>query len=252
MGRIDAFSIGGKPLTEEGMPTLPVRPPRSSVLWRYMGLEKFIHMLQVSGLFFAYPGKLDDPFEGSLPAATIERLRFLNAAELIENSTKKGHVVSCWHELDHESEAMWRLHAGRGAGIAIKTDFESLMESLTPGWIDDPHDTFMAGRVRYVDYDTEDIPVLHGMPLFYKRVSFSHEKEVRVACFENENESSQGVTWHVDLDKLVHEIVASPLVEDWMFGIVEETTRRFNESLAKKTRRSDIARSTTLEMLLRG
>ena len=89
------------------------------------------------------------------------------------------------------------------------------------------------------------------MPLFYKRVSFSHEKEVRVACFENENESSQGVTWHVDLDKLVHEIVACPLVEDWMFGIVEETTRRFNESLAKKTRRSDIARSTTLEMLLR-
>ena len=131
-------------------------PPRSSVLWRYMGLEKFIHMLQASGLFFSYPGKLDDHSEGSLPAPTIERLRFLNAAELIENSTKKGHVVSCWHELDYESEAMWRLHAGRGAGIAIKTDFESLMESLTPGWIDDPHDAFMAGRVSYVDYDTED------------------------------------------------------------------------------------------------
>ena len=58
----------------------------------------------------------------------------------------------------------------------------SLMESLSPGWMKDHHHTFMAGRVSYVDYDKEDIPVLHGMPLFYKRKSFSHEKEVRVSC----------------------------------------------------------------------
>ena len=215
-----------------------------------MSLEKFIHILHFSGVFFSYPGKLDDAFEGSLPTPTIERLRNLNAAELIEDSTKKGHVVSCWHEMDHESDAMWRLYAGRGAGIAVKTTFESLMESMSPGWIENPHDTFMAGRVGYVDYDTEDIPVLHGMSLFYKRKSFSYEREVRIACFENENESSHGVIYHVNLEELIHEIVVSPLAEDWVLRIVVETTKRFNELLAQKIRRSNIAKLTTLEMLL--
>ena len=249
MGRIEALSIGGIPFTEEGMPTSPTRPPRSSVLWRYMSLEQFIHILHYEGVFFVYPGNLDDPFEGSLPAPTIRRLRILKAAELIEHSTKKGHIVSCWHEMDHESEAMWRLYAGSGAGIAIKTDFESLMESLTRGWIDDPHDTFVAGRVMYVDYETEDIPLLHGMPLFYKRKAFSHENEVRIACFENENESIKGATHHVTIDRLIQEIVVSPFAQDWMVGVVEETTKRFNDTIAGRIRKSDLAKSTTLEML---
>ena len=249
MGRIEGFSIGGEPFTEDGMPSAPDRPPRSAVLWRYMSLEKFIHMLQFHGLFFPFPGKLNDPYEGSLPAPTVKRLRLLNAAELIENSTKKGHVVSCWHEMDHESEAMWRLYAGRGSGIAVKTTFESLMESLAPGWIDDPHPTTMAGRVSYVDYDTDDIPVLNGMPLFYKRKSFSHEKEVRVARFENESNYSRSITMLVTLDMLIHEVVVSPMAEDWEFGIVKETTKRFDEALAQRVRQSDIAKPTTLELL---
>ena len=207
MGRIEAFSIDGKPFSEKGMPSLPTKPPHSSVLWRYMTLEKLLQMLYRHGVFFSYPGKLNDPFEGSLPALTIKRLQALNFAKDIEHSTKKRYVVSCWHEMDHESEAMWRLYAERGSGIAVKTNFESLMESVAPGWLDDPHPSFMAGRVSYVDYDTEDIPVLNGMPLFYKRKSFSHEKEVRIACYENENESSSGIFSCVKLEKLIHEIV---------------------------------------------
>ena len=234
------------------MPSSPTVPPRSATLWRYMSLEKFIGMLHHQGLFFCYPGKMDDPFEGSLPAPTIMRLRYKNVAELIERSTKKGNIVSCWHEVDHESEAMWKLHAGRGAGIAVKTNFESLMEALTPGWIDEHHYTFMAGRVSYVDYDTEDIPVLNGMPLFYKRKSFSHEREVRIASFDNESESRHGATYHVNLDKLIHEIVISPLVEDWVHQIVVETTRRFDESLAERVRKSDLVRPPALELFSGG
>ena len=252
MPRIESFSIEGKPFAEEGMPKTPEQPPRSAVLWRYMNLEKLLHMLRWDGVFFSYPGKLNDPFEGSLPTPTILRLRNVNAAEGIENSTKKGHIVSCWHEMDHESEAMWRLYAGGGVGIAVKTTFESLMNSLLPGWFEHPHNAFMAGRVTYVDYDTYDIPVLYGMPLFYKRQSFSHEREVRITCFENESESSYGATWHVNLEKLIHEIVVSPFAEEWIFQIVVEATRRFNESFVPRIRKSDITKITTLDSLLRG
>ncbi len=232
------------------MPSSPVRPPRTAVLWRYMNLEKLIHMLYDQGVYFSYPGKLEDPFEGSLPTQTIKRLRFLNVAELIEHSTKQGHVKSCWHEMDHESDAMWRFYAGKGAGIAVRTNIESLMESMTPGWIDDPHDTFMAGRVSYVNFDTDDIPVLNGMPLFYKRNAFSHEKEVRIACFENESVSMHGVTYHAEMENLIHEIVVSPLAEDWEFRVVVETTKRFSETLARKVCKSTIAKPTTLEYVL--
>ena len=193
---------------------------------------------------------MNDPFEGSLPTPTIERLGYVNAAKLIENSTKKGHVVSCWHEIDRESEAMWRLYAGKGIGIAVKTTFESLMESLSPGWIEDPHHIFMAGRVSYVDYAIDDIPVLYGMPLFYKRKSFSHEKEVRIASFANESESGNGGTWHVNLEELIHEIVVSPFAEEWASQIAVETTRRFNESFVPRIRKSEIAKLTTLESIL--
>ena len=85
--------------------------------------------------------------------------------------------------------------------------------------------------------------------MFYKRKSFSHEKEVRVACFENESNYSRSITMSVTLDMLIHEVVVSPMAEDWEFGIVKETTKRFDEALAQRVRQSDIAKPTTLELL---
>lgn len=230
------------------MPTSPPRPPLTSILWRYMSLEQYLHLLISKGVFLSFPGKLNDPFEGSLPTRTIIRLRSLEAARCIERSTKRGHVVSCWHEMEHESDAMWRLYAGRGCGIAIKTDFGSLLESLV-GQVE-PYHTYTAGRVRYVDYDTEDIPVLHGMSLFYKRLSFAHEHEVRVVCFENESETKAGVVYRVEIQKLIHEIVVSPLAETWLFDLAKNATMLLHEPLAGKVRDSGIAKRTTLEEVL--
>ena len=239
MERIEGLMIDGKiSIEEEGMPSAPTRPPLSFPLWRYMSLEQYIHTLLTGGLFFSSPHQLDDPFEGSLPAPTIERLRSQKTAQDIENRTKKQYVISCWHEIKHESDAMWRLYAGRGCGIAVKTDFKSLLNFVVG--MDGPDTDYMAGRVEYVDYATEDIPILYGMSLFYKRKSFSHEREVRIVCYVQKNLSDGGMLWKGTLDELIHEIVVSPLAEGWMYDVVLETTKRFSESLAEKVRNSTL------------
>ena len=258
MQRIDALYIDGKFSFEEGMRSDPVRPSSASPLWRYISFEKYIHMLLTRGLFFSFPDKLDDPFEGSVAAPTIERLRSPQTAQNIETQTKKNHVVSCWHELKHESDAMWRLYTKKSCGIAIKTDFESLLRFISD--MDGPRTSYKAGRVEYVDYKTEDIPVLEGMSLFYKRKSFSHECEVRVVCFFikeilskklSKNLSDGGMLWEGKLDELIHEIVVSPFAEKWMYDFVRATTKRLHKSLAEKVRNSEIAKQTILQETLR-
>ena len=62
-------------------------------------------MLLTGGLFLSSPDKFDDPFEGSLPAETIERLRSKVTAQNIEKMTKEKYVISCWHEMEYESDA---------------------------------------------------------------------------------------------------------------------------------------------------
>ena len=254
MIRIEGLMIDGKISMEEGMPSTPTSPPLSSPLWRYMSLGKYIHMLLTGGIFLSSPDKLGDPFEGSLPAPTITRLRNNKTAQNIEKKTKEAYVISCWHELEHESDAMWRQYAGEGCGIAVKTDFGSLLNFVKG--MDGLGTDYMAGKVKYVDYNTEDIPALYGNSLFYKRKPYSHEHEVRVVCWVSrellpkklsKNLSDGGMLWKGKLDELIHEIVVSPLAEEWMYDVVLATTKRFSKSLAEKVRNSEIAKRTALE-----
>lgn len=41
-------------------------------------------------------------------------------------------AVNCWHRNDGESEAMWRLYAEGGRGVAIETTSEALKQLLKP------------------------------------------------------------------------------------------------------------------------
>ena len=73
---------------------------------------------------------------------------------------------------------MWRLYSREQDGIAVKSNFESLSKSFT---CEQPVNI---GSVQYVDYDATPIPFGNALlPLFYKRLSFSHEREVRAAVF---------------------------------------------------------------------
>lgn len=145
--------------------------------------------------------------------------------------------MSCWHESAGESVAMWKCYNTSADGIAVKTSYRRLRESLIG-----PEEVYI-GRVSYIDYDAAEpvglfdeqdrlwhqAPRNHPLKLrsqfFKKRLEFQHEREVRVihakplhGLFSGgmtrelpEPTWGSGVYVQVDVGTLVEEIVFSPL-----------------------------------------
>ena len=232
-------------------------PPADAVLWRYMSFTKFVSLLARKALFFARADKLGDPFEGSLSNVNIALRPEIyrnnlpeEYQELLANHIKdlrRFVLVNCWHENEHESDAMWKLYSRYEDGIAIKTDFRSLSQSLIG------NETVRIGRVQYVDYDTtfirENDPIA---PFMHKRKSFEHEREVRalIRCgppsrdgriiVGGEPDLYEIGTYHnVDVSVLVKEVVVPPYAEDWFAELVEGTAQTYG--LKAPVRRSSLA-----------
>ncbi len=157
-----------------------------------MDFTKLVSLLDRKALFFARADLLGDPFEGSytpanrqlrpvweeqigLPPGTLD--------DIARNANPINpyiHFISAWHESSYESAAMWSIYSRFGEGIAVRTSFKHLTESLT----DQPDYDVYVGPVQYIDYDTGAIPEGNTFwPFVHKRKSFEHEREVRaVVC----------------------------------------------------------------------
>jgi hypothetical protein len=96
----------------------------------------------------------------------------------------KGMLVSCWYYSEHQSEAMWKLYGDQGKGVAIRTTVGKLKIALAEAEGNARQKTIFIGRVKYVDYSDSSLTPPdckvdgHIAPLL-KRISYSHENEVR-------------------------------------------------------------------------
>lgn len=154
-------------------------------VWRYMNLAKFIWLLREKRLLMSRLDRLEDPYEGSLTAKTIEGINtFLrhhgsnigwNVMSEMYRQNQATTFVCCWHANEQESEAMWRLYCGHGHGIAIQTTYGNLVNS-----IEKEYDVYI-GRVKYIDYEREWFPDANAFhPVMHKRLAFAHEQEIRM------------------------------------------------------------------------
>ena len=140
-------------------------PPDTSALWRYMDLAKFLFLLRDRSIFFARADHLGDTWEGAKGAQSNKAIwdahymRFFQEAirnppdgykcektdeeiqseanRLLEQLQRGGSIelrttyVSCWHENETESEALWRLYCPpTTAGVAIRTTFSDLKRAF--------------------------------------------------------------------------------------------------------------------------
>ena len=221
---------------------LPSAPPDDAVLWRYMSFTKFVSLLTKRSLFFARADKLGEPFEGSLSPLNEELYPFIHGKMLPEHqethrilfrNLPRFTLINCWHENETESDAMWKLYAGNGEGISIKTTYRSLKESLMgKEWV-------RIGRVNYVDYDTTRITDNDTIgPFIHKRRSFEHEREVRAIIRKQHREGGQiivdgpdicdvGIYCKADVDTLIKEVFVPPYAEDWFAELVEATAGNY-------------------------
>lgn len=243
-------------------------------IWRYMDFTKFIDLLTWHSLWFARLDTLGDPFEGTYPAenharfaemaadADIDAQSAMGRNEMSEDDRDLQHsvisgtalwttkanrrrtYVSCWHNNDNESAAMWRLYLKSDEGIAIRSTTRRLVESLAKC----PERIFVS-RVKYIDYKSDAIEndrevwnTLDG--IIHKRVNFAHEEEIRAIIYkpellraiEGETMASVdritpvGYTIGLDLATLIKSVYVSPMATDWFYNLVKTVSMRFGIS----------------------
>jgi len=218
-------------------------------IWRYIDLAKFVSMLAEEALYFACPSELRkiDPYEGYLPRSHLEALSRISQEfvdDLLQLRTRIATLrpdanlqklddgftgmepklrdvlwqasqkfgVSCWHQSEYESEALWRLYAG--GGVCIESTVRSLTKSLGS------REGLTVESVRYADFENDPIEKGHKHhALLLKRNSFKHEKELRATIPLKEPGKGQLVP--CNLHELIIRIHVSPFAEPHLQSAVE-------------------------------
>jgi hypothetical protein len=216
-------------------------------LWRYMDLAKFLALLEDQALFFATAASMTDKFEGGLAKPNLVMrsqmdhpfASFYNTvmSPLLQHSRRYTYL-NCWHASQYESAAMWGLYQRDGQGVAVRSSFTRLSESLgSDYWI-------YIGTVNYVDYNHVLIPDGNGYaPYLYKRLSFEHEHEVRAVFSDMEAQmdawdmagrrfdpsipAPAGINVPVNINRLVDCVYVAPDAAVWFAELVEKLIRRY-------------------------
>jgi hypothetical protein len=236
----------------------PVNP--AIKIWRYMDFAKFVSLLEDRALFFARADRLGDPFEGSFPRTNIDmrpvwykemidkmgegkfsvtleggckRMPLLETLPFLHAWFCQWTFVNCWHINDFESAAMWRLYALSNQAIALQSTYERLRGCL-------PESVF-TGQIQYLNYEADVIPESNLMwPFVHKRLSFSHEQELRALIQEIPGESgslaigkpnsAEGKLVPVDLNSLVGSIYVAPSAPAWYADLTRKIIARYGLS----------------------
>ena len=229
-------------------PSFPQPDLSDTPVWRYMDFTKLLALLDTRSVYFPRADKLGDPFEGSWPKRNVEGRQIIPPEipkEAAENYTRAMQgladmskawttycAVSCWHLSEYESAAMWNLYLSANEGIAIRSTYENLRDSI----IDE--EPVFVGMVRYIDYDRDVIQNFNLLePYAHKRKSFEHEREVRAVVLRvpdfadpehgREPVIEHGIALEVDVERLISDIYVSPASPAWFRDLVESVVRRY-------------------------
>lgn len=234
-------------------------------LWKYVSLTKLASMLESKSLHFARADKFNDPFEGSWtknrapmvqvddkgvpvwpqpPQGELERMmRGHETPEYREAKWKHNResaALDCWHLSEHESTAMWQVYARRG--IAIRSTFGRLIDAIPKGVPGDGTNPVYVGSVQYMDYEKATMPEGNSFwPFVHKRLSFSHESEVRGVIYavgskmityegfgiREPGVPEAGFLVPVKLVTLIEAVHVAPGSPAWEAKAIEAVVRRF-------------------------
>lgn len=223
-------------------------------LWRYVDLSKFIAMISKKEIWFSRLDLLGDPFEGALLDSDKEAFWPLADAfhvlddfkgnkedihdELLNDQSKRNEperrkiFVSCWHENEHESAAMWKLYLKSDEGVAIRTTRTALEMCVAQSGM-----TVEVCNVKYVNFST-----YHRQPgdqrILLKRKSFEHEREVRAIVVNEPACDSFGLPLPINcpLAEVIHGVCVAPGSPDFLLKAVQELCDKFD--LARTVGRS--------------
>lgn len=217
-------------------------PPKDNcTLWRYMDLTKLLSLLEYEILFLSRADQFEDPYEGTWSKAGINLIRetapngsnIPNMADQMVQLTevqRKQVFISCWFSSEHESAAMWKLYLQSPEGIAIRTDYEALTRTLEASPL-----KIRTSLIKYIDYDTTPMPFGNTFfPFLHKRLSFSHENELRAIVWSKEDinnalisDDALNITITIQPEELIKAIHVAPTAPKWFGELVEKLLKRY-------------------------
>lgn len=224
-------------------------PSDDTTVWQYMDFTELVNILERKELFFVRIDRVTDPYEGRLPDFNrIERMPTYRAQhpERTEEQHQKSFddddnradelirqgkvLINCWHMNEFESAAMWELYAQRNSGIAIKTTFKRLKDSLEKPTTD----PIKFGLAEYNEGWVPEDNLYHRF--LWKRKSFEHERELRgILQLDREGEDAydrnqiteSGKYVTVDVDTLISNIYVAPKSPSWVGELVRAVAVRY-------------------------
>lgn len=216
-------------------------------LWRYMDVARFLALIDQKELYFSRLHEFEDKWEGACsladPLITGRDPNFMKVAAANFSALP---LVSCWHENETESVAMWKLYLSGKEGVAIKTTAESLIRLFSVGrelklgrvgyWVIDD----LQGSPEIFVFEDGQLTGTRIAPiekyLFRKNPGYAHEQEVRAVIYETycaeqaifgSTDTLQslwlgrkpvlpsGQSLPCDISILIHRIVVSPEFPSW-------------------------------------
>lgn len=203
-----------------------MNPDPDIPIWHYLDLAKYIGLLS-RGLFFARPSALrvTDSWEGSWGEldftdslddtvhATPDGVEQWQEALRVRHLKQDTFGISCWHESQTESVALWKLYSPLGLGVVVKSTPVKLRSSLGVRSVD----------VRRIDYGGHHGRRLGEDPLVLlstKRPEFKHEAEVRFIVSLTEDECTVLNSFYSGVEKhgAIRRIKPGnrkPMIETW-------------------------------------
>jgi len=221
-------------------------PDHSKTVWRYIDFTKLVDLLLNQQLYFCRSDKFDDPFEGTFRWADYEKNKDMFSTE---QETKKFYFLNCWHINEVQSDAMWKIFLETKNGIALKSTVGNIIDALKVG----EEDVYIS-QVYYRDFSKVTFLELmnekqnqlfegRGASLNqfnYKRLSFEHEKELRlyhvdtpIPHAQKDTEPREPLTEKriaVDVDALINEIVVAPFADKWFVKLVSQLVDKLEKS----------------------
>lgn len=223
-------------------------PDKSLTIWRYLDFTKFVDLLITNQLFFCRSDKFEDPFEGVFKLKDFERNKGIFS---LQHLTKKFYFLNCWHINENQSDAMWKIFLNTNNGIAIKSTVDRLINGLAPA-----KENIHISKVYYRDFKKVTFGELFFEPqnklldgtgnslnqFNYKRISFEHEKELRLYYIDRPipHAIKDGIPREpltekridVNLQEMISEIVIAPFADIWFKELVEQILLRLDLKFA--------------------
>jgi hypothetical protein len=120
-------------------------------IWRYMDVARFLALIGERKLYFARRHELGDHLEGVWSKTASDEFHSRKDPDFSRRMVAEFNrlaLVSCWHENDWESVAMWKLYLSGREGVAVKTKVGRLRRALT---MNSENARPSIARVRYED-----------------------------------------------------------------------------------------------------